>query len=146
MFVADGYVPLGPDSNLLPSYNSDTGSWELKIASKVAANKANVRSAAARTDSNIGGVNAASAAAPFAPALTAKQQQVVVAKAQKAVQAASTEAPWYPYECVPCPPGFSVDFYGLTCGESFELHGSGQLFCWCAGELVAAGRLTAIFI
>jgi hypothetical protein len=118
VFAADGYVPLSPDSNLSPTYNSNSGSWELKIGSKIAANKANVRSARARADSNIGGVSAASAAAPFETVLTAKQQQVVVAKAQKAVQAASTEAPWYPYECVPCPEGFSVDFYGLTCGES----------------------------
>lgn len=126
---ADGYVPLGPESNLSPKYNSGSGSWELKIASKVAANKANVRSAQARADSNIGGVSTASAAAPPAPVLTAKQQQVVVAKTQKAVQAASTDAPWYPYECVPCPEGFSVDFYGLTCGECLEMYACAWQSC-----------------
>lgn len=121
----DGLVPLSPQSNLQPSYDSKTASWSLKIASKAAAVKAKARSIQARA-ANAGGVSVASAATAPEPVLTARQQAVVVTNTQRAVQAASDpatgcgadcEQPWGPYECVPCPEGTSVDFYGVTCGE-----------------------------
>lgn len=118
---------MGPNSNLKPSYDANTASWGLKIASTVAANKANVRSAQARAAraASSGGVSTASVTAPT-PLFSAKQQAALVALTQKSIKAASMaegcdngcgDTPWYPYECVPCPDGYSVDFYGLTCGE-----------------------------
>jgi hypothetical protein len=120
---SDGYVPLGPQSNLQVAFDSSSSAWSLKIASKVAAAKAHVRSAQARAASTAGISTAA--AKPSSPVLSARAQNAVVARTQQVFQqaAASTcdggcgDAPWYPYECVPCPAGYSVDFYGLTCGE-----------------------------
>jgi hypothetical protein len=119
----DGYVPLGPQSNLQVAFDSSSSAWSIKIASKVAAAKAHVRSTQARAASTAGVSTAA--AKPSSPVLSARAQNAVVARTKQVFQqaAASTcdggcgDAPWYPYECVPCPEGYSVDFYGLTCGE-----------------------------
>lgn len=116
----DGFVPLGPQSNLRPAYDAPTNSWSLKIASSAAAAKAYARSAQARA-ATTGGVPTA-AAEPSTPLLSARAQAAAVSETKRVVAAGSTctgcgDAPWYPYECVPCPPGYSVDFYGLTCGE-----------------------------
>jgi hypothetical protein len=39
--------------------------------------------------------------------------------------------PWMPYECVPCPAGYSVDFYGETCGKQL---------CWAAADNAADNK------
>lgn len=86
-----------------------------------------MRSAQARAAraASSGGVGTASVSAPT-PLFSAKQQAAFVALTQKSIKAASMaegcdsgcgDTPWYPYECVPCPDGYSVDFYGLTCGK-----------------------------
>lgn len=99
----DGFVPLSPDCNLQAAYDPSASGWTLKIKGLPAASVASVQRAS--------GVNQTRVTA------TALQRAAFFKRTVTAASNSQSNPPWYPYECVPCPQGYSVDFYGLTCGE-----------------------------
>jgi len=102
----DGFVPLGPNSNLEPYYDTASASWSVRMK-----------------PSSAGAAKAApgTASAPR-PAPAQQQTADFFTQANEVLATSNSPPPWYPYECVPCPEGYSVDFYGMACGELILCH------------------------